>query len=290
LPSAEVVPDREAYSSDLLWRLDELGFRRAILVDTTAPGSGTGPVLAGMRRAGCDVVLANREPLAGSGGTYDLLTRAGRGRLRWGATLPPGLPLQEAIRRATRGADRLRSIVCAPSGALGWILDALVRGSRFSTAVREAQLRGLLHSDPREDLSGRDARRLALLLARAAGWPLEADCLGSEGLVPDVADRLPPGIVLDHLTDLDTYYADRVRRAGKRGAVLRYVVRMGPHGGTAGLEELPSDDVCARALEGDTVFAFYTEHGGNHPVVLQGPAGGADATAASLFSDIVSLL
>src|SRR5262249_60460270 len=52
---AEAIPTQEAYAPGLLWRLDELGIRRAIVIDATAAAAHTAPLLAELRRAGYDV-------------------------------------------------------------------------------------------------------------------------------------------------------------------------------------------------------------------------------------------
>ena len=45
--------------------------------------------------------------------------------------------------------------------------------SSFSAAVTLAKDQGYTEPDPRDDLSGKDVARKALILARLAGWPLE---------------------------------------------------------------------------------------------------------------------
>ena len=43
----------------------------------------------------------------------------------------------------------------------------------YSQAVKQAFDAGYTEPDPRDDLSGFDVLRKALILARTAGWPLE---------------------------------------------------------------------------------------------------------------------
>src|SRR5947207_14677367 len=80
LPESEVIPGQEVYSPDLVWRLDELGVRRAVVVDLTA-AHDLYPVLLALRKAGHHLVLANKWPLVVPYGDYQALWRAGKGVL-----------------------------------------------------------------------------------------------------------------------------------------------------------------------------------------------------------------
>ena len=51
-----------------------------------------------------------------------------------------------------------------------YVLSEVSAGRPFSQAVREAVERGYAEPDPRDDLSGRDAARKGLILARMMGY------------------------------------------------------------------------------------------------------------------------
>jgi homoserine dehydrogenase len=290
VPAPEAVPAPDAFSPDLLWRLDELGLRRAIVIDATAPGSGTGPLLALLRREGYDVVLANKAPLAGSQAAYDALRAPAKGRLCWESALGAPLPLGEALHRAAHGGDMIQAIVAMCSPALGWIMNAVGRGRLFSEAVREAGSRGLLHGDLREHLSGQDTARTALLLARALGRRLEPGEVQLQSLLPTGFENAAPGEIWNRLGDLDRFFAERVWLAGERGHVLHYLAQIKPDGVTAGLEEMSQSTALGHLAGDESYFAFYTEHGGERPTQIQGRGAGPASTAAAVFADVVSLL
>jgi homoserine dehydrogenase len=286
----EAVPAPDAFSPDLLWRLDELGLRRAIIIDATGPGSGTAPMLALMRREGYDVVLANKAPLAGAQAEYDALCAPAKGRLRWASALGAPLPLGEMLQRAAHGGDTVQAIVAMCSPALGWIMTAVGQGRLFSDAVREAGSRGLLPGDIREHLSGQDTARTALLLARALGQRLEPGEVHLQPLLPAGFEGAAPGEIWQRLGDLDRFFAERAWLAGERGHVLHYLAQIKPDGVTAGLEEVPQSTALGRLAGDESYFAFYTEHGGERPTQIQGRSAGPAATAAAVFADVVSLL
>ena len=102
------------------------------------------------------------------------------------------------------------------------MLSAVSEGRPFSQAVREAMERGYAEPDPRDDLSGRDAARKGLILARLLGY--EGAPPHAEDLTPIAFRRLRPAEFLKRLPELDRLWRDRTARAAARKRVLRYVV------------------------------------------------------------------
>ncbi len=285
---AEAVPAPDAYAPDLLWRLDELGVRRAIVVDATPPGSDTTPLLIELHRAGYDVVLANRAPLGGAQQDFDALTKTGKGRVRANAALGAALPLADALRHQC-GGDSIQTAVAALDPPLNWIMAAVQNGARFSEAVGEAGRRGLFHRDWREDLSGATSARLALLLARLTGLRGEPEAVCREVLLPPGWEAQAAGTVWGRLDELDHALAQRAWLVGERGQTLRYLAQARPDRVSAGLEAMPAAGPFGRLEAERSVVALYRA-GDARPTLLGGPSATAATTAAALFADVVSLL
>ena len=142
-------------------------------------------------------MLANKKPLAGSAAAYrrlvDTAASSGR-RLRYEATVGAGLPVIDTFRKLVESGDSVRRVEGCVSGTLGFVLSSLDSGTSFSEALREAMARGYTEPDPREDLSGADALRKGLILARLlgfAGATPHADSLVVRALRRRVAPAVP---------------------------------------------------------------------------------------------------
>src|SRR6185436_10408899 len=162
-----------------------------VLVDVTA--SDTAPVLAIALRARFNVVLANKRPLTGSRREFEELRSAaeeGGRRLLHEATVGAGLPIIDTYQKLVESGDRILRIEGCPSGTLGFLFGELGRDRPFSEALRDAMKKGYTEPDPRDDLSGIDVARKALILGRLLGFQGELSRVKVESLVPRGARTL----------------------------------------------------------------------------------------------------
>src|SRR3990170_3777742 len=173
-----------------------------------------------------DLVLANRRPLADRRSVSDGLWQTARARGRrilHEATVGAGLPIIDTYHKLIESGDRVKRIEGLLSGTLGFVLSEVSAGTAFSQAVRTAMHRGYTEPDPREDLSGMDVGRKALILARLLGYPGELSRTAVESLVPKWARTIPVAEFLARLRELDAGWRRRVQAAAADGMVLRYV-------------------------------------------------------------------
>jgi homoserine dehydrogenase len=266
--------------------LNNLLHAGSILVDTTASVE-TMPLILSALHNGCGVVLANKHPLSAPWEQASPLF--GHPRLRCEATVGAGLPVMAALRDLLATGDTVTAIQGCLSGTLGFLCTRLEQGVSYSAAVNEARQLGYTEPDPRQDLSGLDVARKAVILARTAGMPLEMDNLPIEKLYSDQLASLSLDDFLTNIGSLDEVFQQRLQPALAECMVPRYVARISAGKAAVGLEIVAKSSALG-ALQGpDNYFALTTARYADTPLVIAGPGAGVAVTAAGVFSDILHL-
>jgi bifunctional aspartokinase / homoserine dehydrogenase 1 len=270
-----------------LWVLPS---HRPILVDLTS--EETGPLLQDALQCGFHIVLANKKPLAGPQLEFDLLMDTARANglsLRYEATAGAGLPVLDTIAKLQGAGDRIETIVGCFSGTLGFLMTALEDGVAFSAAVRRAWELGYTEPDPRDDLSGTDVARKALILARTLGYRAELADIKLDSLFPPGGTFRDAAEFIASLTELDEEYRERVARARSEKKALRYVARIRRGKISVGLEAVPDTSPTAHLRGTDNQVVIYSKRYKSNPLVVTGPGAGATVTAAGVLNDIVAV-
>jgi cystathionine gamma-synthase len=267
--------------------------RRGVVVDLTA--AETSPLLEHAMEDGWNIVLANKRPIAGDQAAVDRLHELGRRngtQLLYEATVGAGLPVLDTLKKLKQAGDRILSVEGCPSGTLGFLFAQLAQGRTLSQALREAIAAGYTEPDPRDDLSGADVARKAIILGRAIGWRGDPCVVAAESLVPAQLLHVSREEFLSRSTELDasdSSLAERARAARFAGRTLRYRVRVSSDEiGVGVVAVAPSEPL--GMLEGtDNQFAFRTTHYNDRPLVITGPGAGAQVTASAVLSDLFSI-
>jgi len=261
-----------------------------ILVDLTA--DDTTETLKAALGAGMHVVLANKRPVTAGKRSYDELRAAAQAhgrRLLHEATVGAGLPIIDTYQKLVESGDRVSKIEGCPSGTLGYLFGELGRGTPFSTALRGAIAKGYPEPDPREDLSGQDVARKALILGRLIGFAGELSDIAVESLVPDGADRLALDAFLRRLDEYDAAWTERVAAAAARGGVLRYRAIVTARSIRVGLVVVDASSPMASLNGTDNQFIFTTMRYRKNPLVITGPGAGPAVTAGGILNDVLQL-
>ncbi|XP_062082416.1 uncharacterized protein LOC133788821 isoform X5 [Humulus lupulus] len=229
------------------------------LVDCSASSETIG-VLNRVVDIGCCAVLANKKPLTSKMEDYDKLVSHPR-FIRHESTVGAGLPVIASLNRLLSSGDPVHRII----GSL---------------------------SDPRDDLSGMDVARKALILARLLGQRLNLDSIKIESLYPE---EMRPGVMSAEeflgsgVSLLDKDIQERVHKASLNGNVLRYVCVIEGSRCEVGIQELPKDSALGRLKGSDNVLEIYSRCYFEQPLVIQGAGAGNDTTATGVLADILDL-
>jgi aspartokinase/homoserine dehydrogenase 1 len=281
---------RKASSAEAVAALAEHALSRPILVDVTA--DATAPLLEKAAAFGFDLVLANKRPLSGPREEAEALKRAVREngrRLRFEATVGAGLPILDTHRKLVESGDRVVRIEGCLSGTLGFLLSEIERGAGFSSSLKRAMGNGYTEPDPRDDLSGADVGRKALILGRLLGFPGGPEDVAVESLVPNRAANLELRAFLEVLSEFDRGWRERADAARSRGKTLRYVASVTAKKIGVGLAEVAPGSPFFGLKGTDNQVAFTTARYRVNPLVIQGPGAGLAVTAGGIFNDIAEL-
>lgn len=240
---------------------------------------------------GCCVVLANKKPLTEKIDLYEKIV-SNRRCLRYESTVGAGLPVICSLDRLIASGDPIQCITGALSGTLGYVMSELQGGHPFSEIVRAAKILGYTEPDPRDDLSGMDVARKALILARLLGRRINLENVEVESLYPSemgpdamsVEDFLNKG-----LPTLDEEMVERIKNAASNGNVVRYVCKIDNSRCKVGLLELPENSPIGQLKGSDNLVEVYSRCYKALPLVIQGAGAGNDTTAAGVLADIVDL-
>ena len=287
---ADLPKSQAASAAEAVSHIAGYALTRPVLVDLTADDT-----VAALEQAlthGMDLVLANKRPLADRHAVSDGLWQTARARGRrilHEATVGAGLPIIDTYHKLVESGDRVDSIEGLLSGTLGYVLSEVSDGVPFSTAVRSAMAKGYTEPDPRDDLSGMDVARKAVILARLLGYQGELQQTSVESLVPRWARDLSLETFMDRLEELDSEWKRRVDKAARAGSVLRYVASATATGIAVGVQAVPLANPLATIRGSDNQLVFTTERYKANPLVITGPGAGAEVTAAGVLNDILRL-
>lgn len=289
-PLSSVRRGERATTEEAIAAITAHALSRPILVDATA--GDTVPVLKQAMEHGMDIVLANKRPLAGAAtDSRDLANTAavtGR-RVLHEATVGAGLPIIDTIHKLGESGDQILRIEGSPSGTLGYLLSEMGRGTPFSVALKAAMKLGYTEPDPRDDLSGMDVARKALILGRLIGFSGELADVEVESLVPESLREVPLDLFLDRVAAEDDRWEQRIRDARDRGTVLRYRASVTKREARVGIVAVDAKSSLASLAGTDNHFSFTTRRYRANPLVITGPGAGAAVTAAGVLNDVLKL-
>ncbi len=268
--------------------VEALAGPNALLVDTTAESAEAMlPAFEAALARGAALVLANKKPLTAPWAAWQRLMLTGR--VGYEATVGAGLPVISTLRHLLDTGDEVQRIEGAFSGTLGFLMSELQDGRAFGQIVRDAKARGWTEPDPRDDLSGTDVARKALILARTLALPLELSDIDVTPLYPAAYGALSLQAFLARLDELDEVMAGQRDAAHRAGQRLRYAATLSATGATVGPTQVPPESALGALRGPDNLIAFHTSRYAGRPLVVQGAGAGTDVTASALLGDMLAL-
>jgi aspartokinase/homoserine dehydrogenase 1 len=265
----------------------------AVIIDCSA-SQEVADEYAGWLERGIHVITPNKRAHSGPMDYYRRLhsvAAAANTHFLYEATVGAGLPVIKTLKDLVETGDEVSSISGIFSGTLAYLFNVYDGRRSFSEIVREAKAKGYTEPDPRDDLSGMDVARKAVILAREAGLDMELDDIEVESLAPDALASASVDEFLKRLPDFDEPMAQRVTEAAARNEVLRYVARVDVESGAASvrLERFEKHHPFANISLTDNIVQFVTGRYSENPLIVRGPGAGPAVTAAGIFADLLRL-
>jgi aspartokinase/homoserine dehydrogenase 1 len=270
-----------------------------ILVDVTA-ADGMETLYRAAFERGIHVVAANKKPLTIDTEGRNALLESARQNHRFYAyetTVGASLPVIETLKNLVRTGDRVNLIEGSFSGTLGYLTHELMAGVPLAQAVRTAKELGYTEPQPQDDLSGLDAARKALILARELGIRVEMTDVKLTPLVPEaIISKTDPDQFFSALEAYQPEMEAQLQRMRSEGQVLRYLARIDPGARERGepiLEvgpiPVPQDHPSSRLRGSEAFVAFTTQRYAEYPLIVQGAGAGGAVTAAGVLADVLRI-
>jgi aspartokinase/homoserine dehydrogenase 1 len=243
-------------------------------------------------RGGFHIVLANKKPLASPYKDYlNLFNLAEKHQvqIRYEATVGAGLPILDTLHKLASSGDHILEIEGCFSGTLGYLMTKLEEQVPFSIALKEAHAKGFTEPDPRDDLSGMDVARKALILARFMGLKLELSHVNLTPLFPDDLKKASTQEFMTQVSRLDSLFQGQMAEAHVKGNTLRYVASISKDRVSVGIKEVSKSSSLGRLRGTDNQVSVRTKRYLDNPLIVTGPGAGAEVTAAGVLNDIISI-
>lgn len=217
------------------------------------------------------------------------LAKQSNARFMYETNVGAGLPVIGVLQSLLNSGDKILKIEAVLSGTLSYIFNTYKGDLKFSDVVLDAKEKGFTEPDPRDDLSGLDVARKALILSRDSGGIMELSDIAVENLVPDSLRDIDVKTFLQKLPELDAMYESVKQEAESKGNVLRYMAVIENGQVQIALKQVDAQHPFYNLSGSDNMIVFTTERYKNNPLVIKGPGAGAEVTAAGVFAEIISI-
>jgi len=201
-----------------------------------------------------------------------------------------GLPIIRTLKDLMNSGDRITRIEAILSGTISFIFNNFKGGANFHDVVKTAQEKGFTEPDPRDDLRGTDFMRKILILARDAGYPMEAADIQIESILPQSC--LDAKTVEDFYAALkkeDAFFNNLKTQAEAAKKVLRYIGKLENGKASISLQMVDEQHPFYTLSGSDNIISFTTDRYREYPLVVKGPGAGAEVTAAGVFADLINV-
>lgn len=294
LDTYEELMEKSGDTSDLeifTNKIIDLNFANSVFVDCSA-SKNVVEFYEKLLKKSISIVTPNKIANTLSQAKYDKLrelAKKSNARFMYETNVGAGLPVIGVLQSLLTSGDKILKIEAVLSGTLSFIFNTFKGNLKFSEVVLDAKEKGFTEPDPRDDLSGLDVARKALILSRDCGAQMELSDIKVENLVPENLRKVEVKTFLEKLPEVDNTYESLKKAAESNGNVLRYMAVIENGKVAIELKQVDSKHPFYNLSGSDNMIVFTTERYKNNPLVIKGPGAGAEVTAAGVFAEIISI-
>jgi aspartokinase/homoserine dehydrogenase 1 len=273
-------------------QMKSMNLPNCVFVDNTASPQPV-PFYQGVFESSISVVTCNKIGNSASFEQYEIFKNTARKfgvDFYYETNVGAGLPIIRTLKDLMMSGDKITRIEAILSGTISYIFNNFKGDAGFYETVKEAQELGYTEPDPRDDLNGKDFMRKMLILARDAGYALEAEDVKIDNILPEAC--LKAATVEDFYSELKanaTYFEELKITAAKEAKVLRYIGKLEDGKVEISLQMVDDSHPFYMLSGSDNIISFTTDRYNSRPLVVKGPGAGAEVTAAGVFSDIINV-
>ncbi len=284
--------DEKANLRTFIDRMKNMNLPNCVFIDNTASGE---PVefYEEIFNANISVITCNKIGNSGAYSQYKAFHDAARQHgvdFFYETNVGAGLPIIRTLKDLMISGDRVQRIEAILSGTISFIFNNFKDDANFHDVVKLAQEKGYTEPDPRDDLRGTDFMRKILILARDAGYAMEASEVKIESILPQAC--LDAETVEDFYAALkaeDTYFTKLKQEAAAEKKVLRYIGKLENGKAEISLQMVDENHPFYMMSGSDNIISFFTDRYRERPMVVKGPGAGAGVTAAGVFADLINV-
>ncbi len=273
-------------------QMTKLNFRNSVFIDCTA-NAKVGSLYEKILDRYVSVVTASKIACSSEFAYYQRLKTIANEkgvRFMYETTVGAGLPIIKTISDLVVSGDRILKIEAVLSGTLNFIFSNISSSVPLSSAIRLAKEKGISEPDPRIDLSGTDVVRKILILAREAGYKIEADDVEVSKFLPDECFEGDLDHFYSTVTRFDGEFEHKRVELEKQGKKWRFFASMESGKARVGLITVDSSHPTYDLEGSNNIVLLTTERYRELPMVIKGYGAGADVTAAGVFADIMRVV
>jgi len=273
-------------------RMKEMNLPNCVFIDNTASPQPIG-VYEQVFKSNISVVTCNKIGNSADYKQYKTFRDAARQHgvdFFYETNVGAGLPIIRTLKDLMSSGDRVKCIEAILSGTISFIFNHFKGDANFHDVVKLAQEKGYTEPDPRDDLRGTDFMRKILILARDAGYPMEATDIQIESILPQSC--MEAQTVEDFYAALkqeDAYFTKLKEQAEKEKKVLRYIGKLEDGKAAITLQMVDENHPFYMLSGSDNIISFTTDRYKDRPLVVKGPGAGAEVTAAGVFADLINV-